>query len=49
MATGWTASQRDFEEAAKLLLVEIMTIDVAYILFSFTQWEYNVRSLVRLG
>lgn len=49
MATGWTADEPDFEEAAKLMFVEIMTIDVAYIAFLFTQWEYDVRDLVRLG
>lgn len=49
MATGWTASERDFEEAAKPLLLEIMTIDVAYIAILFTQWEYDVHDWVRLG
>ena len=41
MATGWTADERDFEEAAKLLFMEIMTIDVAYIAILFTQQEYD--------
>ena len=42
MATGWTADQRDFEEAAKLLFVGIMTSDEDDMAFLFTQWEYGV-------
>lgn len=49
MATGWPAGERDFEEAAKLLFVEIMTIDVVYIALLFTQWEYDLCDLVGLS
>lgn len=50
MATGWTANEHDFEEAAKLLLlVEIMTTDVEYITDLFALWKYDVCDLVRLS
>lgn len=42
MATGWTAAERDFEKAAKLLWDEIMTIDEAYIAVLFAQCEWDV-------
>lgn len=48
MATGWTASECDSEEAAKLLFLEIMTIDVVGIAVLFTRWDCDVHGFVRL-